>query len=120
MNSSIPEPMAEVHIRWRSPSEGGRRSGPPPGPEYAATAVFMYGDDTETQPNWPASGEHFSVRMEYASPLKGSEVTAVVDFLAPDLVQGQLREGARFLIMEGPRAVGEATVISLLRSERNS
>jgi hypothetical protein len=120
MSTSGSKPMAKVHIRWRTPGEEGRRGGPPPGPQYAATAVFVAGDDAEVQPDWPASGQHLSVKLQYVSPLQGYEVNAVAEFLAPDLVRDQLRRGAIFLIMEGPRAVGEATVVALLDAKEGS
>lgn len=104
--------MAIALVRWRSAAEGGRYTGPPAGPRYAATAVFVKGDDEQVVPNWPAGGEHFSVLLTYTGPAEGGEVSAEIDFLARDQVADLLIEGATFFIMEGPHAVAEARVIS--------
>jgi hypothetical protein len=67
----IAEPLALAHVRWQSLSEGGRQSGPPPGPFFAATAVFVHGDDEQVIPDWPAGGEHFSVMLDYIGNVEG-------------------------------------------------
>ena len=33
-------PVAKLQLRWLTPEEGGRKSGPPPGPVYVPTARF--------------------------------------------------------------------------------
>jgi len=107
---SLDEPVAIAKVTWRSAEDGGRRSGPPPGPFFAATAVFVHGGDAEVVPDWPAEGEHFSVMLDYVGDLVNQEVEAKVDFIARDLVADHVRKGARFLVMEGRRAVAEAVI----------
>ena len=51
-------------VRFRSAAEGGRQSGPPPGPTYMATAVPDLGGEAEVLPGWPATGPQFSVVLE--------------------------------------------------------
>ena len=106
---AVRDPIAIARVRWRSP-DGGGRTKPPPGPSFAATAVFKHGGDEEVVPEWPAGGEHFSVLLEYPSG-SNAEVTARVDFLARNLVADEVREGAQFIIMEGPRPVADAEIV---------
>lgn len=114
---AITDPVANARIRWRSADDGGRQSGPPPGPRYAATAVFVLGDDAQLIPNWPAGGEHFSVLLEYiGSGDHGSEVVAKIDFLARDLAADHVRQGAQFVIMEGRRPVADALITEVFAS----
>lgn len=101
-----------IRIRWWSAGEGGRVSGPPPGPSYSATAVFILGSDVDVLPGWPGTGEHFSVVMEFL-PAEDLAGLARARFLAADLAGAYLAEGAEFLVMEGPRAVAEAVVIAI-------
>lgn len=97
-------------VRWRQASEGGRRSGPPPGPEYFATAIFFSADNAE------ASGEHFSVAITLDKPQPDGRVPARFRFFAPDLIGSQLASGAMFYVMEGPRVVGVAEITNLIES----
>lgn len=99
-------------VRWLPPEQRGRRSGPPPGPGYAATAVFVLGGDADVTPGWPAAGEHFSVVLELLGPPSESG-QAKARFVAPDLANAYLSEGAEMLIMEGPRPVARALVLSV-------
>lgn len=110
MTRRIDDPVALAHVWWRTPEDGGRRTGPPPGPFFAATAVFVHGEDEQVIPDWPAAGEHFSVMLEYVGDVVGNEVNAKIDFIARDLVGDGLRPNARFLVMEGSRPVAEARV----------
>ena len=104
------EPLSLAHLRWRSLFEGGRQSGAPRGPFFAATAVFVHGDDEQVIPDWPASGEHFSVMLEYIGNVETNEVDAKVDFIAGDLVSDELRPDARFIVMEGRHQVADAWI----------
>lgn len=117
MTRKLEHPVAMARVRWRSAEEGGRRTGPPPGPFFAATAVFVHGDDDQVIPDWPAGGEHFSMMLDYVGDVADGEAEAKVDFIARELVAGHLRPGARFLVMEGRRPVAEA-VISEVFTER--
>lgn len=120
MTRRLDDPMALAHVRWRSRFEGGRRRGPPPGPFFAATAVFVHGEDEQVIPDWPAAGEHFSVMLDYVGDFVGNEVDAKVDFIARDLVRDELRPGARFLVMEGRRPVAEAQVTDVFVGRASS
>lgn len=40
---SVNSPVAFASIIWLTSEQGGRRSGPPPGPTYAPTCVFPLG-----------------------------------------------------------------------------
>lgn len=101
-----------LSLRWRPPFEGGRVSGPPAGPRYVATAVFVLGADAELTPGWPATGEHFSIVLELLGNHDGQEL-AQARFLAPHLADAYVSLGAELLLMEGPHTVGEARIIDL-------
>lgn len=101
---AVLNPHALVRLRWIAPSEGGRE--PPPVPHYAATAVFELGGDSELIPGWPASGDHYSVLLDFE---EGGATKA--EFLAIDQVSEFLVEGALFVVMEGARAVAHAEVL---------
>lgn len=106
----LDEPLALAHVSWRSPGDGGRVAGPPPGPFFAATAVFVRGDDEQVVPDWPAGGEHFSVMLDYIDEVEDGEVDVKVDFIARHLVADLVHPDARFLVMEGRRPVAEACI----------
>lgn len=112
MTRHIVDPVALAHIRWRSPAEGGR-SGPPLGPFFAATAVFVHGDDEQVIPDWPAGGEHFSVMLDYIGNIENNEVDAKIDFIARELVADEIRPAAQFIVMEGHRPVADAQIIEV-------
>lgn len=101
---AVTNPHALVRLQWIPPSEGGRE--PPPVPQYAATAVFELGGEAEVVPDWPASGEHYSVLLDFEA-----DDRAKAEFLAIDQVSELLVEGAAFLVMEGARAVARAEVV---------
>jgi hypothetical protein len=99
-----------ARIRWRSADEGGRRTWPPKGSTFAATAVFVHGGDQQVIPDWPGGGEHFSVLLDNVGDPVAGEVQAKVDFIARTLVAEHLRPGARFVVMEGRQPVAEAVI----------
>lgn len=102
---------------WLSESEGGRRT-PPRGPSYAATAVFILGGDAELIPGWPAKGEHFSVLLDFDENSATSDNETKVEFTSWSLVADYLRPGVTFLVMEGPRPVAQAEVITVFEDEQ--
>lgn len=116
----IKNPMAIVHIRWLSTEEGGRKTGPPSAPVYAATAVFRLGDESEVMPGWPATADQMSILVERAAAVADGIESGRIGFLVPDLARPFLRVGAEVLIMEGPRVVADATVIELLAEPNGS
>ena len=96
---------AQVYFRERQ--HGGKLSGPPSGPVYAATAVAVMGNDAEVLPGWPASAPQFSVVLEFDTPpleavWSPARVRPLVDG-APGTEA--LVPGAELLVMEGPRDV---------------
>jgi hypothetical protein len=109
MIENIDDPSGLASVRWLSPAEGGRRSGPPTAPVYSATAVFKLGDDEEVLPGWPATGDHISILVQRSKALPDGTELATIGFLAPDLARPFVHTGSEFVIMEGPRAVGHGT-----------
>ena len=101
--------QATARVTWFGIGEGGRASGPPTGGRYSPTVVF-------TSKRAGAAGveslEQFSVVMGL---VKTAGNTSVVNlrFLAPDLVARHIVPGAEFLVMEGPKPVGQATIASI-------
>lgn len=113
MMKKIENPAAEAVVSWRSAEEGGRRSGPPTAPVYAATAVFVLGDDRELQPGWPASADHLSVLLEETSVREDGSRVCKVDFLVRELAIPHLVPGGEILVMEGPRVVASALITAV-------
>jgi hypothetical protein len=106
----IVEPVAVAVVRWLSLQQGGRRSGPPTAPVYAATCVFPIGGDREINPDWPRGAEHFSILLEEVERLPDDARVCKVDFLAPDLATPFVHPGADVLIMEGQKIVASAQI----------
>jgi hypothetical protein len=98
MKSVIDRPDAIARVSWRPLEEGGRPE--PPGPVYAATAVFLLQESGVG----PVS-DHYSLMLGLNHP----EVP--VEFLAKDLVRDYLKPGARFVVMEGDRAVADGIIV---------
>jgi len=114
MIEDIKEPLARAVVTWVAPEMGGRSSGPPSGPVYAATSVFVHGGDAEVQPGWPAGADQLSILVQKAETLPGGAWLCKVDFLARDLAVPLVRPGAVLLIMEGPKVVATAVVTAEL------
>ena len=114
MISNIEDPLALAAVTWVSAEEGGRRSGPPTAPVYSATAVFKLGHDAEVMPGWPATADQISVLLQRVSQPAAPEEVVKVGFLYPELAQSSLRDGAEFLVLEGPKVVAHAVVTELL------
>jgi hypothetical protein len=97
--------LAEVHVRWLAPSEGGRkigvavRSDPPRG--YCPH--FRVGVD----------GEYLGVRFLDGEPEivePGGSGTAVVELLWDGVDYSPLASGVQFDVLEGPKVVGRGTI----------
>ncbi|MFD5430180.1 hypothetical protein [Streptomyces sp. NPDC127084] len=100
------EPLAVAEIRWLPESEGGRASGPPSAPVYAATVTF------------PSSGAALlSILVQYICTQPDGTTLANIGFLVPDLARPHLRVGAELQITEGPTVVAHAVVRELLPAE---
>ncbi|MEW2581923.1 hypothetical protein [Streptomyces virginiae] len=68
---------------------------------YAATAVFVRGEDEELQPGRPPSADHLSVLLEETSVREDGPRVCKVDFLVRDLATPHLVPGGEILVMEG-------------------
>lgn len=104
---------AAGNVRWLPLSRSVGRPVSPSAPSYSPTAVFVLGGEAEIIPGWPSTGEHFSLEIELGNPDLTGRVPARFRFLAPELVGDYLTPGAAFMVMEGPRPVGEAEVITV-------
>lgn len=113
MMTRIAEPLAEAIVTWRTAEQGGRRSGPPTVPVYAATAVFVRGGDREIQPGWPASADQLSILLEQTAVREDDARECKVDFLVRELAIAQLAPGVEILVLEGPRVVASARVTTV-------
>jgi hypothetical protein len=118
MREHIEQPIAYALVSWRSAEEGGRRSGPPTAPVYAATAVFPLGGEAATQPDWPATADPMlSVLLEEVPGPSGGARVYKVDFLVRELARPFLHPGAEMLITEGPVKIVASAVIRDVRAE---
>ena len=114
MIENIQNPVARASVTWLPASAGGRSSGPPTAPVYAANCTFPLGGERETVPGWPATAEKFSVFIQRIGDGAGGAWFCNLDFMSPDLVATYLSPGAPMLVMEGPSVVGEATITEVL------
>jgi hypothetical protein len=112
MIERIEGPMARAEVAWLTAEQGGRKTGPPTAPVYAATCVFPLGDDAMVHPGWPAAGDALSILLEVETA-EGDSTVYKVDFLARDLARRFLHPGAELLVMEGPRVVGRGRFIDV-------
>ena len=117
MIEHIAEPVAVAVVRCRPPELGGRGSGPPTVPVYAATCVFPLGNDHEVYPGWPRGADQFSILLEEIERLPDDNRVCRVDFLAPDLALRFVHPGADVLIMEGPKVVASAKIREVLAKD---
>lgn len=112
MMDRIEAPVGYGSVVWRTREEGGRSSGPPTALVYAATAVFVMGEDEDVQPGWPASADALSIVLERVD--QGGLIGRYkVDFLVRELALPYLSVGSDILIMEGPRVVGSLRIDEL-------
>ena len=110
----LTNPAATAVVRWVPASAGGRLSGPPTAPVYAATAIFRLGGEAEVTPGWPATADHLSIMVQRVASLPDGADLANIGFLIPDLARPYLHSGAELLVMEGPKVVAHAVVRELL------
>ncbi|WP_112466665.1 hypothetical protein [Streptomyces triticisoli] len=102
----LKEPLAVAEIRWLPESQGGRSSGPPTAPVYAATARFP-GSDTAL----------LSILVHHTGAQSDGLALADIGFLVPDLARPHLHVGTELLITEGPTVVAHAAIRELLPAE---
>lgn len=105
------EPLAVAAIRWLPESQGGRSSGPPTAPVYAATATFR--SDSEG-----SDADLLSILVQRVRTQPDGSDLASIGFLVPELARPHLRLGAEPLITEGPNVVAHAVIHELLQPER--
>jgi hypothetical protein len=110
MIENLDTPAALALVRWLTPEQGGRASGPPTVPVYAANCSFPLGGEAETVPGWPATAEKFSLLLQKIEVAEGGAWLCKIDFLARDLVVDHLVPRSPMLVMEGPKVVGHATI----------
>jgi hypothetical protein len=110
MIDNIESPAAIAYITWLAAEDGGRRTGPPTVPVYAANCSFPLGGEAETLPGWPVSAEKFSVFIQKVDDGPDGAWICKIDFIAPGLVAAYLSRDADMLVMEGPKIVGRATI----------
>lgn len=101
MIKTIENPLATAVVRWLSLAQGGRNSGPPTAPVYAATTILRSAADEI---------EHFSILLERVKELDEWSFVMRVGFLVPELVRPRLRRGMQIPILEGPKVVAHATL----------
>jgi hypothetical protein len=114
MIEDIADPVAQAVVTWVTAEMGGRASGPPVGPVYAATSVVVHGADAEVLPGWPATADQLSILLQEVESLPSGARICKVDFLARDLAGPFVRPGAILLIMEGPKVVATAVISEVL------
>jgi hypothetical protein len=107
-------PIARGEIRFRPAADGGRKTGAPPGPSYLATVLSdprQAGEDLPTR-IMDAEG-HLSAEFGFGRELSDGWRATDIGFIAPELIKDDLVPGSRWLIMEGPRVVGELKVTTV-------
>ena len=113
MIKDITSPLAQAVVCWVTPDMGGRRSGPPAAPVYAATTVPVPEDDDGPQPGWPIGENQTSILIQRTATLPGGAWLCKIDFLARDIAELFVRPGAAMLVMEGPKVVATAVVTTV-------
>lgn len=116
MINEITDPAAWADVRWRSAADGGRKSGPPTTPVYAANCTFPLGSEADLLPGWPATAEKYSLLLQRLQVGDDGTWLCALDFLARELVVEYLVVGATILIMEGPRIVGDGILTRVHKS----
>lgn len=115
MRKEISDPLALATLTWVPARNGGRMSGPPTAPVYAATAAFRHGDDKSVYPGWPAAAPQVSILLQRISQQPHETEDHKVDFLFPELVASDVRPGAQFVVLEGPKVVATGTIKEVYR-----
>ncbi len=101
-------PIARVQLRWLTPEEGGRQSGPPPGPIYTPTARLAQ-DSIDSQ---------FSILLNRFDndndPLEWKDVELFLLFPEnlPEIID-HLAPGSNLKIHEGRKVVAEGQVLTV-------
>lgn len=102
-----------VEVTWYTPEEGGRQSGPPPGPTYTPTGRFA------DQP----LGEMFSVVLHITPQPAQADPRHATGVLTPGFPENmphfarRFEGGERFILHEGRRAVAECVMTARVPAE---
>jgi hypothetical protein len=105
--------IAGGRIRFLPPTEGGRRSGAPPGAVYATTIQVNDLRKREERPEHLLDAEHqVSAQFGFREELGDGWRSTDIGIIARQLIEGDLVVGSRWLVMEGERVVGEFVVTS--------
>ena len=120
MIDEIKVPLAYAVVTWVPSSAGGRTAGPPTVPVYAATVVFIHGNDAEIQPEWPLGADQLSILVQKTTEYPGGAWLCKIDFLARELAMPMMRPGVALLVMEGPKVVGTAIITAVAEHEESS
>ena len=91
-------------IEWLPAEQGGRRTGPPAGPQYAAPARFLAHSDMWLVADW-------DLVLEKIDYLGGTDKwLANVHFRVAEAPHQWLEDGAKFELYEGKRCVAQGQI----------
>lgn len=120
MIDDITDLVGQAVVRWRSAGEGGRHSGPPTATVYAATSVFITGDESERSPDWPRYADPtLSILVQRIATQEDGSWICKIDFQFRELAVPYLTIGREFFIMEGPKVAAHARLTSLRDRSRD-
>lgn len=113
MITTIDDPLATAWLRWLTPEQGGRRTGPPAGPVYLATCVREADAMRADARTVTAAEELLSIVIERVGQAGADEWTCRIDFLARRLA-GPVLAGRSLVVTEGPRVVARGHIVERL------
>jgi translation elongation factor EF-Tu-like GTPase len=102
---------ATVELNWLSAAQGGRKRAIGT-TNYAATAYFA-----EVNKQLFSIILHFPAKVDNGVKIPAQTDRAVMNFLAPDLVEPLLKKGEQFHVTEGSRVVAEGKILSVHNPE---
>ncbi|WP_156758239.1 hypothetical protein [Actinokineospora pegani] len=106
MLDEIESPSAYGVVTWRTAAEGGRVSGPPTAPVYAATCAFV------------VDGEVEEVQLSILLQPVADNGRVAVGFMATELARPKLRVGGRVQVLEGPKVVGDVILTEITATDQ--
>ena len=109
MIEHISKPAALALLTWRTAEMGGRSSGPPSKGVYAANCRFVI--DPKQATRTLRSDNYFSILIEKRHEIDSQTWRCDIGFLVEGEIDHLLTAGTRIDIMEGPKIVGNATII---------
>ena len=111
MMSELATPFAWAVVIWLAPAEGGRKTGPPSAPVYAANCSFPAEGENDVIADGPTTATIYSPLLAKEAENDDGSWVCAIDFLARDLVSACMLSGTSMLVMEGPRSSGRAFII---------